>query len=89
MITVDELNKYLPFGKVLSSRRVVLRDYPHSEGTVFRLSSRSDELFISDTINRMCFHSAYHILYKGHPFKDRCYYVTDSLVIPINRGILV
>ena len=89
MITVDKLNKYLHFGKVLSSRRVVLKEYPYSEGTAFRISSRSDELFISDTINRMCFHSAYSILYMGHPFKDRCYFVTDSFVKYINRGVLV
>lgn len=89
MITIEELNKYMSPGKALSSRRVVLIDYPHSEGTVFKLSSRSDELFISDTINRMCFHSAYSILYMGHPFKDRCYFVTDSFVKSINRGVLV
>lgn len=89
MITVDELNKYLPFGKVLSSRRVVLKEYPYSEGTAFRISSRSDEFFISDSANKMYFHSAYSTLYQGHPFKDRCYYVTDSLVKHINGGVVV
>lgn len=89
MITIDELNKYMSWGKAISSKRVVLRDYPYSSGTVFRLSSRSDELFISDTDNRMCFHSAYSILFMGHPFKDRCFFVNDSLIKPLHRGVVV
>lgn len=89
MITIEELNKYIYYGEALSSKRVSLKDYPYSDGTVFKLSFRSDYLFISDSVNRMCFHSGYSILYKGHPFKDRCYFVKDSFIKPISRGVLV
>lgn len=90
MITVEELNKYLLSGIALSSRRVVMLDYPYAKGTAFKLSSRNDELFISDSSeNRMCFHSALSMLSSDHTFYNRCYYVNDSMVKPIQIGLIV
>ena len=89
MVTVEELNRYMLMGRALSSRRVVMLDYPYAKGTAFKLSSRNDELFISDSEDRMCFHSALSILSSDHGFRNRCYYVNNSVVKPIQMGLIV
>lgn len=89
MVTFDELSKYLDFGEIESNRRVVMLEYPCAMGIAFKISGRTDELFISDLVNRMCFHSALFVLKEGHPFKYRCYYVRDSEVKPSEIGLIV
>lgn len=89
MITVEELNRYLLRGRALSCRRVVLTEYPFLRGTAFKISSRTEELFISDSVNRSYFHSALSVLSSDHTFYSRCYYVNDSMVKPIQMGLIV
>lgn len=89
MITLEEINKYMISGMALSSRRVVLTEYPFLKGTAFKLSGCTDELFISDSVNRSYFHSAISVLSSDHTFYNRCYYVNDSMVKPIQMGLIV
>ena len=58
-------------------------------GRAFKLSSRGDELFISDSEDRMCFHSALSMLSSDHRFRNRCYYVNNSVVRPSEIGLIV
>lgn len=88
MITVEELNSYLLIGRALSSRRVVMLDYPYAKGTSFKLSNTNEELFISDSVNSLCFHSALSML-STNKFQNRCYYVNDSVVKPSEVGLIV
>lgn len=89
MITTEEFNKYLKNHTVISSGRVVLKNYPFYEGTVFKIKGVEDNLFISDKENGMYFHSALSLLKANHPYRHRCYYVYDSEVIPIHLGLKV
>lgn len=89
MITVEELSKYLMEGTVESSRRVVLEIYPYHNGTAFKLSGCREELFISECVSRMCFHSAHSRLAVGHPFEDRCYFIKPLDAKDLGIGILV
>lgn len=88
MVTVEELNKYLLSGIALSSRRVVMVDYPHAIGTSFKISNMEEELFICDSANSLYFHSAFSTL-STHKFQNRCYYVNNSSVKPIQIGLIV
>lgn len=88
MVTVEELNSYLLIGRALSSRRVVMLDYPYAKGTAFKLSNTNEELFISDSVNSLYFHSALSML-STHIFQNRCYYVNDSVVKSIQIGLIV
>lgn len=88
MVTVEQLNKYLLSGITLSSRRVVMVDYPYEKGTAFKISNMEEELFICDSVNSLYFHSAFTVL-STNKFQNRCYYVNNSSVKPIQIGILV
>ena len=89
MITLEEINKYMISGMALSSRRVVLTEYPFLRGTAFKLSGCTDELFISDSVNTLYLHSAVTLLRGVHPFRDRCYYVRPSAIKAIYTGLRV
>lgn len=89
MITLEKLNRYLLMGRALSCRRVVMLEYPRAIGTSFKISSRTEELFISDSVNRSYFHSALSVLSSDHTFYNRCYYINDSMVKPIQMGLIV
>lgn len=88
MVTVEELNRYLLSGIALSSRRVVMVDYPYEKGIAFKISNMKEELFICDSANSLYFHSALSML-STHKFQNRCYYVNDSLVKPREIGLVV
>ena len=88
MVTAKELNKYLLSGIALSSRRVVMVDYPYAKGISFKISNMHEELFISDSVNSLHFHSALSML-STHKFQNRCYYVNNSSVKPIQIGLIV
>lgn len=88
MITVEELNRYLLVGRALSCRRVVMLDYPYAKGIAFKISNMHGELFISDSVNSLHFHSALSIL-STYKFQNRCYYVNNSEVKPSEIGLIV
>lgn len=88
MITVEELNKYTRKRAAVSSNRAVLKLYPYHKGTFFKIRGLIDGLFISD-VESCVYHSALALLEKGHPFKSRCYFVDDSNVEYICRGLKV
>lgn len=88
MITVEELNKYTRKRAVVSSNRAVLKLYPYHKGTFFKIIGLKDGLFISD-VKSCVYRSALALLEKGHPFKSRCYFVGDSNVEYICRGLKV
>lgn len=89
MISIKEINQWMKEGIVLSSREVVLTMYPYHKGTAFKLIGTSEELFISETKSAMFYHSAHSRLSEGHPFKERCYFISPSHAKPISIGIKV
>lgn len=89
MITVQELNKYLENHTAISSMKAVLKLPPYCEGTVFKIKGLGSDLFISNKVNGIYFHSALSLLYGNHPFMYRCFYVYPSEVKPLVVGILV
>ena len=88
MITVEELNKYTRYKAVESSNRAVLKIYPFHKGTIFKIRGLVDGLFISD-VKSPVYHSALTLLEESHPFMSRCYFIGDSQVEYIYKGLKI
>lgn len=74
MIELDEFNSYLKYGKGVRMRRAYLQGKLKLPGWYIYIDGDESDLFIGDKGTEMSlYHSAGSILWKPHPWRNRCY----------------